>query len=194
MARGDEQGWAAAKPPAPITGIQGQPVLGNGEIPHLRELFKSFHGKSLTTTSLLSQPGTGKGSSASSILKHTDTDGWGGITSSGVVSAVPPGMSLLPALQGLVPTLARSAGLGFETPAGNPGHTGGVLCIALAQPGQMGSRAPLRPLCGHIRWVSLEGTTVGHLTPAIDRTIVYATEWGLCSPHPLLALPLTPSD
>lgn len=115
-------------------------MLGSRETPHLREMFKDFHGKSLTTPSILSQPGTGKGWSASSILNHTDTDGWAGITSSRVVSAVPPGVPLLPALQGLVPTLARSAGLGFETPVGNPGHTGGVLCIAQALHGQMDSR------------------------------------------------------
>lgn len=65
---GDEQGWAAAKPPAPALRIQDRPVLGTGKTPHLREMFKSFHGKSLTTPSLLSQPGTGKGSSASSML------------------------------------------------------------------------------------------------------------------------------
>lgn len=120
---GDEQGWAAAKPPAPALRIQDRPVLGTGKTPHLREMFKSFHGKSLTTPSLLSQPGTGKGSSASSMLNCTDTNGQAGITSSRVVSAVPLGVPLLRALQGLVPTLARSAGLGFETPGGNHGQS-----------------------------------------------------------------------
>lgn len=111
-------------------------MLQSGETPHLREMLKSFHGKSLTTQSVLSQPGTGKGSSASSILNHTDTDVWAVITSSRVVSAVPS----VPALQGLVPTLARSGGLGFRTPVGNAGHTGGVLSIAPALCGQIDSR------------------------------------------------------